>query len=77
MKQATGSRISAELIVAPIAATVFSLAHYLGPLGDHFTLTSFVFRALAGLWFTLVYRLRGFAVAVYAHALYDLFVFFA
>lgn len=77
VKQATGSRTGAELIVAPIAATVFSLAHYLGPLGDPFTLTSFVFRALAGLWFTVVYRLRGFAVAVYTHALYDLFVFFA
>lgn len=77
VKQATGSRTGAELIVAPIAATIFSAAHYVGPLGDAFTLTSFVFRALAGLWFTLVFRLRGFAVAVYTHALYDLFVFFA
>lgn len=77
LRQATGSRTGAELVVAPIAATVFSAAHYVGPYGDTFTLASFVFRLLAGLWFTLVFRLRGFAVAVYTHALYDLFVFFA
>ena len=67
----------AEWIAAPIAAVVFSAAHYVGALGDQFTLASFTFRALAGLWFTLVYRFRGFAVAVYTHTLYDLFVFFA
>lgn len=76
VKQATGNRTSAELIVAPIAATVFSLAHYVGPFGDPFQFSSFTFRLLAGLWFTLVFRLRGFAVAVYTHTLYDLFVFF-
>jgi hypothetical protein len=76
VKQATGARTSAELIVAPIAATIFSAAHYVGAFADSFTLASFTFRALAGLWFTLVFRFRGFAVAVYTHALYDLFVFF-
>jgi hypothetical protein len=76
VKQGTQGRTSAELIVAPIAATIFSAAHYVGAFADSFTLASFTFRALAGLWFTLVFRLRGFAVAVYTHALYDLFVFF-
>lgn len=76
VKQATGGRTSAELIVAPIAATLFSAAHYVGPAGDAFALSSFTFRFLAGMWFTLVFRVRGFAVAVYTHALYDWFVFF-
>ncbi len=76
VRQATGSRSGAELIVAPIAAAIFSAAHYVGPLGDAFALSSFTARFLMGLWFTLVFRLRGFAVAVYTHALYDLFVFF-
>jgi hypothetical protein len=75
--QATKDRTRAEWIAAPIAAVVFSAAHYVGALGDDFELASFTFRALAGLWFTLVYRFRGFAVAVYTHTLYDLFVFFA
>lgn len=77
ISQATRDKTSAEWIAAPIAAVVFSAAHYVGALGDHFELASFTFRALAGLWFTLVYRFRGFAVAVYTHTLYDLFVFFA
>ena len=75
--QATKDKTRAEWIAAPIAAVVFSAAHYVGALGDHFELASFTFRALAGLWFTLVYRFRGFAVAVYTHTLYDLFEFFA
>lgn len=69
-------RLRADLAAAFVAAIVFSSAHYVGPLGDAFQLGSFVFRALAGLYLTLVFRLRGFAVAVYAHALYDLAVFF-
>lgn len=77
LSQATKDRARAEWIAAPIAAVVFSAAHYVGALGDTITISSFVFRALAGLWFTLVYRFRGFAVAVYTHTLYDLFVFFA
>ncbi len=77
VSQATKDRARAQWIAAPIAAAVFSAAHYVGALGDTFTLASFTFRALAGLWFTLVYRFRGFAVAVYTHTLYDLFVFFA
>ena len=66
----------APLLAAFLAATAFSAVHYIGSLGDAFTLTSFVFRLLSGLYLTLVYRTRGFAVAVYTHALYDLGIFF-
>jgi len=34
----------------------------------------FVFRVLAGCFFGMVYWFRGFAVAVYTHALYDIYV---
>lgn len=69
-------RLRADLASAFVSAIVFSAAHYVGPLGDPFGLGSFVFRALSGLYLALVFRLRGFAVAVYAHALYDIAVFF-
>lgn len=69
-------KLRADLAAALVSCLVFSAAHYVGPLGDAFQLGSFVFRALAGLYLTLVFRLRGFAVAVYTHALYDLAVFF-
>jgi hypothetical protein len=55
-------------------ALVFSGAHYVGPLGDAFDPTSFVFRAVLGLTLTLIYATRGFAAAVWTHAVYDIWV---
>jgi len=60
-----------ELAWALVAALCFSAIHYVGSLSDPFTLGSFVFRATCGLVLTAVYRLRGFATAVWTHALYD------
>ncbi|MGZ3478019.1 MAG: CPBP family intramembrane glutamic endopeptidase [Polyangiales bacterium] len=60
-----------ELGWALIVALVFSAIHYVGPLSDSFSIGSFVFRATCGLVLTAVYRLRGFATAVWTHALYD------
>lgn len=64
------------LIAGVLAAMLFSGIHYIGELGDAFTFTSFFFRFLAGIYLTVVFRFRGFAVAVYTHAIYDLLVFF-
>jgi membrane protease YdiL (CAAX protease family) len=59
---------------AVVAALVFSGWHYVGALGDEFEATSFVFRAVCGLVFTLIYVYRGFAPAVWTHAIYDIWV---
>ncbi len=56
------------------SSTLFSAMHHLGPLGDPFTVWVFTFRVLAGLVFGVIYWFRGFAVAVYTHALYDMYV---
>ncbi len=56
------------------SAAIFSGMHYLGPLGDHFDARSFVARGVLGLALTLVYVTRGFAAAVWTHALYDVWV---
>jgi hypothetical protein len=53
---------------------LFSLAHYVGPLGDTFDLYSFVFRALAGVFFSLLFVARGFGIVAGSHAVYDMFV---
>lgn len=53
---------------------LFSLAHHLGPLGEPFTLRAFVFRFAAGGIFAVIFRVRGFAVAAWTHALYDVWV---
>ena len=56
------------------SAAAFSGMHYVGPLADPFELKSFVARAVLGLALTLVYATRGFAAAVWTHALYDVWV---
>jgi len=66
----------AYVLAAVLSAVVFAFVHHLGPYGEPLALAPFVFRTLAALYLTLVYAARGFAVAVYTHALYDVLVFF-
>lgn len=66
----------ASVVTALLSSLVFSAIHYIGPFGDDWSIVSFTFRALAGLYLATVYRFRGFAVAVYTHAIYDVLVFF-
>lgn len=57
-----------------IAAAIFSFVHYLGALGDPFTVSSFLFRFLFGLALNAIYIWRGFGMAAWTHAIYDLMV---
>ena len=59
---------------AVACAAVFSGVHYVGSLGDAINVQSFVFRMVLGLALTLIFVTRGFAAAVWAHALYDVWV---
>lgn len=59
---------------AVIAAATFSGWHYVGAMGDPWDVKSFVFRMVCGLVLTAIYAFRGFAPAVYTHALYDVWV---
>jgi hypothetical protein len=56
------------------SSIVFSLFHYIGGYGDKFTLLSFIFRFFAGVLFAILYVLRGYGIAVYTHAMYDIYV---
>jgi hypothetical protein len=66
--------LAIKLAWAVFAAAIFSGWHYVGALGDPFDARSFVFRWVCGLMFTAIYALRGFAPAVWTHALYDIWV---
>lgn len=57
-----------------IAALLFSTVHYVGDLGDTFTLGSFLFRFLFGLALNAIYIFRGFGMAAWTHAIYDIMV---
>jgi len=52
-------------------ALAFSAVHYIGPYGDRLSLYSFVFRMIAGVFFSALYVLRGFGITAWTHALYD------
>jgi hypothetical protein len=65
---------AAMVIWALATSLLFSLWHYVGPLSDPLDVKSFVFRWTCGLVFTLIFALRGFAPAVWTHALYDIWV---
>lgn len=61
-------------LAATVASLTFAAAHHLGPYGEPMDSYVFVFRTLAGLYFTVIYQLRGFGIAVGAHACYDVLV---
>jgi Type II CAAX prenyl endopeptidase Rce1-like len=54
-----------------LGAAIFSAFHYIGPYGDPLQLYSFVFRMVAGLFFSALYLTRGFGITAWTHALYD------
>ncbi len=57
-----------------VSSVLFSAAHHVIG-GEPFRIGVFVYRVLCGLIFATLYQTRGFAVAVYTHAMYDIFVF--
>ena len=57
-----------------LSALLFSAVHYIGSMGDPFSLNSFLYRFLFGLILNGIYVWRGFGVAAWTHALYDIMV---
>jgi len=57
-----------------VGALIFSAFHYVGAYGDPWELGSFAFRAVAGVLFSGLYLTRGFGIAAWTHALYDIFL---
>lgn len=75
--QKVGATLKAWLVMllwAVGASVLFSGVHYVGSMADDFQLGSFAFRALLGLALTFIYVTRGFAAAVWTHAVYDVWV---
>jgi hypothetical protein len=66
--------VTAGVFATIVSALVFSAFHYVGPYGDPLELTSFTFRAIAGLFFSAMYLTRGFGITAWTHALYDVFL---
>ncbi len=64
----------ASISAALLAALLFSLFHYVGPGGDHFSWATFLQRTGGGLYFSALFVTRGFGVTAASHAFYDMLV---
>lgn len=63
------------VVLAAIGSSLaFAAAHHVGAYGEPMQPYVFLFRFLAGLYFAVLFVLRGFGVAVGAHAGYDVLV---
>lgn len=67
-------QVVAFAVAILLAAAIFSLVHYFGAYGDPFTVGSFLFRFLFGLALNAIYLWRGFGMAAWTHAIYDLMI---
>lgn len=65
------------LVSIVVASVAFSTFHYIGPYGESWEVGSFIFRFIAGLAFSVLFLTRGFGIAAWTHALYDLILVFA
>lgn len=76
LKRMVDRRTVAYATAAVVGALLFSFVHYTGAFGDPFALDSFTFRFLFGLALNVLFLLRGFGVAAWTHALYDVYFTF-
>lgn len=67
------------IISVIVSAVLFSLHHHivflngqLSQTNEIFTLSKFIFRTLAGVYFAVIFAARGFAVTAGAHVFYDI-----
>jgi membrane protease YdiL (CAAX protease family) len=68
-----GAKLPVSTVLAVlISSLLFALAHYVGPSRDEFHWFSFLFRTVAGVFFSVVFVYRGFGIAAGSHAAYDI-----
>jgi membrane protease YdiL (CAAX protease family) len=66
-----------SLVLAVLASSlIFSWAHYVGTTGETFHWFSFSFRAMAGMFFAVLFIYRGFGITAGAHAFFDILLAF-
>jgi hypothetical protein len=72
VKVKKGTAILAAFVISSV---LFSLAHFIQR--EEIAAYEFVYLLIAGLVLAALFRFRSFAIAVYTHAFYDMFVLFS
>ncbi len=57
-----------------VSSLAFAACHHIGPCGDPLEVGRLAYRFILGVIFAALYIYRGLGIAVYTHALYDIFV---
>ncbi len=65
--------VGAGAIALMVSGAVFSAVHFLSPQSEP-DYAAFLYRLMAGLLLGVIYLTRGFGVAAWTHALYDMYV---
>jgi len=65
-----GNRVSMIAAVL-LSSLLFAAAHHVGPAGEPWQWSPFLFRTLAGVFFAVLFLYRGFGIAAGSHATYD------
>ncbi len=71
----TGMKPAAGTVAAVLLSSlIFAAAHHVGPGGVEFNRYDFLFRTVAGGFFSVLFIYRGFGIAAGCHAAYDVLV---
>ncbi len=65
----------ASVVAIAVSSVGFAAFHHVGVYGEPFEVHAFLFRTIAGVLLAGIFVVRGFAVAVYTHFLYDVLVY--
>jgi membrane protease YdiL (CAAX protease family) len=77
LRRAGATPRTAMIAAAILTSLLFAAAHNIGPYGEPLQAFRFLFRVLAGLFFTVVFLYRGFGIAAGSHAAYDILAWFS
>jgi hypothetical protein len=64
----------AWMVAALLSSLIFVMSHYIGEMSDPFTTASFILRFIGSIFLSILYIFRGFGVAAYTHAIYDILI---
>ena len=62
------------LVAILFSSSIFSWYHFIGPFGDSISFDVFIYRFVAGVILSLIFIFRAVGVAIYTHAIYDLYL---
>jgi len=74
MRRAGAAPMASMAFAVLLTSLLFAAAHYIPPHGESLHWFSFLFRFLAGLFFSVLFVYRGFGIAAGTHAAYDILV---